>query len=305
MTLGEELKRAREEKGLTLSDAAEKTRISRSFLQALEDGEYSVIPGEVFVSGFLRSYARELGLDEKDVLARYKEAAGLPPTQPESGTAAPEPAQTVIGALAPSSRLSLRTIASALVLVVIVACGLALLVWNTGEEPVAPPPVEPVRPAVMDIITTTPPATTESPEMLGYTTVAPPVPGAEPQPAPATTPAPAGPVPAKPTVPAQAKDAAAPRPAEPARGLTLKLTAKEDTWYSYTSDDKAKGDVLLKRGEVGYIRAGKKILLNLGNAGGVTAELNGKKLGPLGPAKTVKRGLVFTTDDQPSGQKTQ
>lgn len=291
MTLGEEIRKAREEKGLTLSDAAEKTRISRTFLQALEDGDYSVIPGEVFVSGFLRSYVRELGLDEKEVLARYKEAVGLPPTQPESGAVAPEPAQTVIGAMAPISRLSLRTIAGLVALVVIIVVGIVLLVWNMSKEPEAPPPVEPVKPVVMDINTTTPPATAGSPEMLGYSTATPPVSVPESQPVPSTTPAPAGPAPAK--------------PAGPARGLTLKLTAKEDTWYSYTADDKARGDVLLRRGEVGYIRAGKKILLNLGNAGGVTAELNGKRLGQLGPSRTVKRGMVFTTEDQASGQKTQ
>src|SRR5512143_2620669 len=76
-TLGEELKAARESRGLTLEQIADTTRISHTFLKALEENDYDVIPGEVFVTGFLRTYARELGLDEKQVLARYREAHPL------------------------------------------------------------------------------------------------------------------------------------------------------------------------------------------------------------------------------------
>ncbi len=72
-TIGEELKAAREAQGLSLTEIAEKTRISHTFLKALEEDDYSVIPGEVFVIGFLRTYSKELGLNVKDVMARYRE----------------------------------------------------------------------------------------------------------------------------------------------------------------------------------------------------------------------------------------
>ncbi|MHB8174823.1 MAG: helix-turn-helix domain-containing protein, partial [Nitrospirota bacterium] len=72
-TIGEELKAAREAKGLSLTEIAEKTRISHTFLKALEEDDYSVIPGDVFITGFLRTYSKELGLSVKDMLARYRE----------------------------------------------------------------------------------------------------------------------------------------------------------------------------------------------------------------------------------------
>ncbi len=80
-TLGEELRAAREDKGLTLRQIAEKTRISLSFLTALEADDYSSIPGEVFVTGFLRSYARELGIPENEMLAKYRQL-NPPPAEP-------------------------------------------------------------------------------------------------------------------------------------------------------------------------------------------------------------------------------
>src|SRR5512143_3986166 len=96
-TLGEELKAAREKSGLTLEQIAETTRISHTFLKALEEDDYAVIPGEVFVTGFLRSYARELGLDEKHVLARYRDAHPLQREEEQ-----PEPAKEVQQKLKPA-----------------------------------------------------------------------------------------------------------------------------------------------------------------------------------------------------------
>ena len=90
-TLGEELREAREKKGLTLEQIAETTRISHTFLKALEEDNYTVIPGDVFVTGFLRSYARELGIDEKHVLARYRDVH--PQHNEEAQPAAPQAAE--------------------------------------------------------------------------------------------------------------------------------------------------------------------------------------------------------------------
>jgi len=90
-TLGDELKAAREARKLTIRELADRTRISYSFLQALEEGDYSAIPGEVFVTGFLRTYARELGLDEKRVMALYRESRE-PTVELQLSQSEPEPA---------------------------------------------------------------------------------------------------------------------------------------------------------------------------------------------------------------------
>jgi cytoskeleton protein RodZ len=70
--LGHILREARETKGLTLAEAQEETRINSKYLAALENGEYDKLPTPVHVRGFLRNYARFLGLDAQPLLERYE-----------------------------------------------------------------------------------------------------------------------------------------------------------------------------------------------------------------------------------------
>lgn len=69
------LRHARVSQGLSLSDVADKTRISPRWLVALEEAQLDVLPAPVFVSGYLRTYARLLGLDGPQLLSRYQELA--------------------------------------------------------------------------------------------------------------------------------------------------------------------------------------------------------------------------------------
>ncbi|MDE3225340.1 MAG: helix-turn-helix domain-containing protein, partial [Nitrospirota bacterium] len=75
-SVGDFFKQVRETKGLTLDDVASKTRIHPEFLMALEEGNYARLPDQVFAKGFVRSYARSLGLDEEDAMRRFTESAG-------------------------------------------------------------------------------------------------------------------------------------------------------------------------------------------------------------------------------------
>jgi cytoskeleton protein RodZ len=70
--LGHILREAREMKGLTLADVQDKIRINSRFLQALEDGDYTVLPTAVHARGFLRNYARFLDLDPRPLLERFE-----------------------------------------------------------------------------------------------------------------------------------------------------------------------------------------------------------------------------------------
>lgn len=70
--LGHVLREARETKGLTLAEVEAQTRINRRFLQALEKGEYFLLPTPVHARGFLRNYARFLHLDPQPLLERYE-----------------------------------------------------------------------------------------------------------------------------------------------------------------------------------------------------------------------------------------
>jgi len=71
-SIGEFFKQVRETKGLTLDDVALKTRIHPDFLIALEEGNFTKLPDQVFAKGFVRSYARSLGLDEEDAMRRFE-----------------------------------------------------------------------------------------------------------------------------------------------------------------------------------------------------------------------------------------
>ena len=70
--IGVEMRAARIRAGVELSDIAQKLRISRAFLQAIEEGRFDRLPGHVYVFGFLKTYARFLELDEDIVVDRYK-----------------------------------------------------------------------------------------------------------------------------------------------------------------------------------------------------------------------------------------
>jgi cytoskeleton protein RodZ len=72
-SLGQELKRERELRGITLKEISESTRISLKFLQALEDDRLEVIPGQFYTQAILRAYARTAGLDENQWLNKYRE----------------------------------------------------------------------------------------------------------------------------------------------------------------------------------------------------------------------------------------
>jgi cytoskeleton protein RodZ len=71
---GTYLRRAREGRALLLSDVAQKTKVARSTLEAMEKGDLALLPAPVYVRGFIRSFARALGVDEASPLSLYERA---------------------------------------------------------------------------------------------------------------------------------------------------------------------------------------------------------------------------------------
>src|SRR5512139_1960954 len=72
-SFGEYLKSLREEKGKTLEQIAESTKIAVANLQSLERDRYDFLPPRVFVKGFIRSYLQELGLNPEEAIRRFEE----------------------------------------------------------------------------------------------------------------------------------------------------------------------------------------------------------------------------------------
>ncbi|MGA2191887.1 MAG: RodZ domain-containing protein [Nitrospirota bacterium] len=279
-TLGEDLKSTREQKGLTLGQIAEKTRISHTFLKALEEDDYNIIPGEVFITGFLRSYSKELGLNEKEVLARYRELRPQQrePQAPEAGEQAqhqPMPSLIRIG----KGALSKKKTPVYIIILAGLLLGAALTgitLWLTPKEkPVAPPSgnapqaaaVQAPKAVIFGHASTFPHASSTAPGVVS------------------------------PPVSSSAGSDASPSPAPPEakKGpVVLRLTAKEDSWYAYRQDKGRRVSGTLKEGDSVEIKAKNEIRLDIGNAGGVEAELNGKTLKAFGESGKPVKDIVIT-----------
>ncbi len=92
-SIGTYLRRERELRGISLDEIADTTRIALQQLQRLEDGRHAELPGEVFIKGYLRAYARAVGLKQDDVVARYansKRVADVSPLPARVTSAPPE-----------------------------------------------------------------------------------------------------------------------------------------------------------------------------------------------------------------------
>jgi cytoskeletal protein RodZ len=141
-TLSHELRSAREARGLTLQDIADATLINSKFLEAIELGDFTVLP-QAYVRAFIREYAQVVGLDPIEVIRRYEETTtgvqhplGEAESGPDSHAAVPETA--VPEQPRPEPTLTRTHIAS--IAVVVVAAALALYLVFFQESP--PPQVE-------------------------------------------------------------------------------------------------------------------------------------------------------------------
>jgi len=75
--IGARLNQARMAANLALHDIADRTKISLRFLAAIENDDFSALPGRVYIYGFTRAFARAVGLDEESVVTALQEKMQL------------------------------------------------------------------------------------------------------------------------------------------------------------------------------------------------------------------------------------
>ncbi|MFB9329767.1 RodZ domain-containing protein [Paenibacillus aurantiacus] len=80
--LGALLRKAREQRGYSLDDIQDLTKIRKRYLEAIEDGDYSILPGSFYVRAFVKNYAETVGLDAEEVLRLYQHEMPTPPQEP-------------------------------------------------------------------------------------------------------------------------------------------------------------------------------------------------------------------------------
>jgi cytoskeletal protein RodZ len=71
--IGKLLREVREEKGLTLDDISRETKIQKKYLSALEEGDFSLFSGEIYIKGALRNYAQAVGINVSEILSLYSQ----------------------------------------------------------------------------------------------------------------------------------------------------------------------------------------------------------------------------------------
>jgi hypothetical protein len=90
MTVGRYFQKSREENKISLESVARETRIKMDFLQAIEEDSFQLIPCETYVRGFIRSYAKFMHLNAKELIDLYNLQVEPQKTQsPESGDDSP------------------------------------------------------------------------------------------------------------------------------------------------------------------------------------------------------------------------
>ena len=137
-SLGEKLRAARGKKGITLDQAGRETNISVRFLEALETENFSGFPGETYITGFIKNYAKYLDLDDQEMLSLYRAFK----IQEQ-----PVPLDELIK---PRSKLPKILAVIAIAMVVLGACGLAGYFFFTARSnnPIVretSPPIEAVE----------------------------------------------------------------------------------------------------------------------------------------------------------------
>lgn len=303
-SVGEYFKQVREAKGLTLEEVASKTRIHPEFLKALEEGNFAKLPDQVFAKGFVRAYARSLGMDEEDTIRRFGESAGaFYGRQGELERLRLQQAEDE------RRRRANRKITAAAVGVALL--GLVLLVSREQSA------VFSTRPTG-DIASSRGGAQTPGVKSSGGPVAGQPggdssagregeradsgqPPSVEPGAAPHA--AKSGTIPP----PADRQDAMSLRspateglgelPLEPLASdkppLVLDLEALELSWVVVQVDGASPHEALLRAGERIRWKANDQFTLTLGNAGGVRVVFDGKPQGPFGPTGKVARDIVL------------
>lgn len=283
-SFGERLRREREMRGITLDEIAESTKISRRHLESLEKEDYDALPGGIFNRGFIRAYARYLGIDEEQAVADYT-AASAEPAEPEPRfpVAVPEPDPQLN-----PRRSTLPLLLALLALVVVLAIFWARNRSHSENQEAAS------GTASASTASNAPPATrspSPAPASAGASSAS----GAPSLVTSTGTLAPAaGTTSSSLNASSDPGGQSSPGATQtPERLFLVVIKAKEEAWVSLTADGKNVIARTLSAGEQESFRAGKRMVITTGNAGGVEISFNGKDLGAIGN-ESETRTLTFT-----------
>jgi cytoskeleton protein RodZ len=266
--LGSFLREQREKTNLSHEQIAQKIRLRRTIIEAIEGEDWERLPPPVFVRGFLRSYASILGLDEKEVLKLYHQTA------PPEGDVLKPPLAYRRSSRAPLL-VVLLILAAAACIFYIRHVQSSAREWSIRQslskiEPASPVPrgeqkLENMQKAVASSLAV---GNSDSPKAEA------------PQPPPQETAVPGGVSPPPPA------------PEEKTPWMVLKGTVNERTWVSISLDGAEPKEFIFEKGAKPEWKAKKGFRVVIGNGAGMDFDLDGKRIENLGkPGEVVRLSL--------------
>ncbi len=261
-SFGDKLRREREMRGITLAEMSESTKISTRHLESLEKEDFGSLPGGVFNKGFVRAYARFLGLDEDEAVADYAALANEAPP--------PEDKFPLDVHEQPNRELNPKKSNFPMIFAVAALIGILIgyTAWSKNKK------LHPATPETVSAAT----MTASEPVASG---------SAEQQRAPAEQ------ISNLPVQKNTSLEFSPPTRPKPEYTFSILIKAKEDSWISVIADGKMVAQGVLGQNRHKLVRAMKEITLRTGNAGGIEISHNGKSLGPVG-SESETRTLMFT-----------
>jgi cytoskeleton protein RodZ len=281
----QELKAAREALGLSHADVFQRTRISVSNLQAMENNDFHLLPTSAYTKNFIKTYARTLGIDSEPILVKYENylnsLKGIQKLPPED----------VSGSKLLLAKISTRKFFLGIAAVLIV---ISIVVWliskqyqstsdiihskgsltaaaTANKEQMVTPPVNETAPVNQQVKDSSKPGLNEinkqppvKENLISDKTENKAVNSSKEQ--------------------ASLPDAQSAANGEEA-GLLI-INAIEDTWIRIKADQNPSFQVLLKPGEK-FERKAASLQMDIGNAGGIKIHFRGKNIDNLGKSGQV------------------
>ncbi|HEX9023107.1 MAG TPA: helix-turn-helix domain-containing protein [Geobacteraceae bacterium] len=257
--MGSYLREVRESRGVGLDEAARVTRIGRNYLAAIEGEMFDKLPSTAYVKGFLRVYADYLGLSGDEVVAMFDQSGKLRQEQQSVDSGGDRPQQRI----KKRGTLPGRWLVPLLLLVVVVATA-----YLIGDRPATKLDESRTQPAASsaDLQAVPPPAPVQpARSSAGQNQKV----GA--------------------VVSGSSKSASVITADGTTRGgIILRLKVNQDSWLNITIDNSVSQQYDLKAGDLIEWKGEKVFALDIGNAGGIEGEFNGRPLKPFGePGKSA------------------
>lgn len=312
--VGAYLRELRERQGVSIDEIARSTRVLHHYLEALESDDLASLPAPVFAKGFIRAYCQALGVPADEAITLYEQrpgqiherattapgpAPGPPPPPPPSLLPLPTPIQRAqVAAVERRDSRSRGAVLISFVLLVVMGATLyaVTLALQSGRTDV-------------DGATATQVVATQVQEPVQASTPEPAPP--EPAPAPAASQPPKQQLQAPPAVAPTVSAAAvappttasvSPAPASVSGTVVspYRLVARttETTWIRVRTNDGRTTEETIPPNEVREWVSNGPFVLTIGNAGGVSLELNGQPVPRLGASGAVISRLVLPPDVQ-------